>query len=187
MSTVANEPTVRDCAKAVIDAVDKHGDDQAVLLSAIKGPIAELLQRDDLRDIGIPRQGNNVSFSRYLYFDGELSILLFEVPNDKAIPPHDHGVWEGFCVYRGRVQHKVYVRTDDGSVEGFARLDTVCDDIMEPGDVAIVAPPADIHSFKALEEGTLGLTIVNGPYKDERHYYQPEANTYVIKKQRNAR
>ncbi len=52
---------------------------------------------------------------------------------------------------------------------------------------AFVAPPADIHSFTALEDGTLGLTIVNGAYKDERHYYRPETNSYVVKKQQNPR
>lgn len=181
------EPTVRSCATAIIAAVESHGDDRCALIEAIKAPLAKLTRRDDLRDLGIPRQGNNVAFSRYLYFDGELSILLFEVPKGRTIPPHDHGVWEGFCVYRGKVRHTVYQRADDGAVEGFAELETVQDDVMGPGDLAIVAPPADIHSFTALEDGTLGITIVNGAYKEERHYYQPEAKTYVVKKQRNAR
>lgn len=187
MPAARNGPTVRSCARALIDAVETHGDDQTALLPAIKAATAELTARDDLCDLGVPRQGNNVDFSRYLYFDGELSILLFEVPMGKTIPPHDHGVWEGFCVCRGRVRHKVYMRADDGSVDGFAELETVRDDIMGQGDVAIVAPPADIHSFEALDEGTLGLTIVNGAYKEERHYYQPDARTYVVKKQRNPR
>ena len=182
-----NQPTVRQCATAIADAIARHGDDQAALAAALEVPIAELTERDDLREMGIPREGNNVAFSRYLYFDGELSILLFEVPKDREIPPHDHGVWEGFSVYRGRVQHRVYRRADDGTREGFAELETLRDDIMGVGDVAIVAPPADIHSFTALEEGTLGITVVNGTYKEDRHYYQPDAKTYVVKRQRNAR
>lgn len=181
------EPTVRSCATAIIAAVESHGDNRSALIEAIKAPLAKLTKREDLRDLGIPRQGNNVAFSRYLYFDGELSILLFEVPKGRTVPPHDHGVWEGFCVYRGKVRHTVYQRADDGTIEGFAELETVQDDVMEPGDLAIVAPPADIHSFTALEDGALGITIVNGAYKKERHYYEPEAKTYVVKKQHNAR
>ncbi len=187
MPTATEAGSVRGCAKALIDLVERYGDDQTALISAIKSPISELTKRDDLLDLGIPRQGNNVAFSKYLYFDGQLSIILFEVPKGKTIPPHDHGVWEGFCVYRGRIRHKVYRRADDGSVDGYAQLETVDDDILGPGDVVIVAPPADIHSFTALEDGTLGLTIVNGAYKDERHYYRPETNSYVVKKQQNPR
>ena len=181
------QPTVRDCATAIIETIARCGDDQAALASGLRAPIAELTKRNDLRDLGIPRQGNNVAFSRYLYFDGELSILLFEVPSDREVPPHDHGVWESFCVYRGRARHTVYRRADDGAQEGYAELETVRDDVMDVGDVAIVAPPADIHSFTALEEGTLGITVVNGTYKEDRHYYQPDAKTYVVKKQRTPR
>lgn len=181
------EISVRDCAREIIAAVKAHGKDRAALLSALKAPLAALTERDDLRDLGIPRQGNNVAFSSYLYFDGELSILLFEVPHERAVPPHDHGVWEGFCVYRGKVRHSVYRRADDASVEGFAELETVDEGIMRQGDLAIVAPPADIHSFQALEEGTLGITVVNGTYKRERLYYQPENKTYTVKTPNNPR
>jgi predicted metal-dependent enzyme (double-stranded beta helix superfamily) len=182
-----SHPTIRACAQEITAAIERQGGDGEALRAAIAAPLRELMQRDDLRELGIPRQGNNVAFSRYLYFDGELSILLFEVPSDRKVPPHDHGVWEGFCVYRGKVQHTVYRRADDGSVDGYAELETVQDEVMEPGDVAIVAPPADIHGFVALEEGTLGITVVNGAYKEERLYYQPDEKTYVVKKQRTAR
>lgn len=185
MSTATQWLSVRSCAKALINAVAEHGDDQKALIAAIKATIAELAKRPDLLELGIPRQGNNVASSQYLYFDGQLSILIFEVPKGQTIPPHDHGVWEAFCVYRGQVRHRVYLRVDDGSVDGYAELETVDDDELAEGDVVIVAPPADIHSFTALEEGTLGLTVVNGAYSKQRHYYQPEANSYVVKQPSN--
>ena len=185
MSAATQWPSVRDCAKALIDAVEEHGDDRNALIAAIKAPIAELAKRPDLLELGIPRQGNNVDFSQYLYFDGQLSILIFEVPKGKTIPAHDHGVWEAFCVYKGQVRHKIYMRVDDGSVDGYADLETVDDGAMTEGDVVIVAPPADIHSFTALQEGTLGLTVVNGAYSEQRRYYQPESNSYVVKKPSN--
>jgi predicted metal-dependent enzyme (double-stranded beta helix superfamily) len=55
----------------------------------------------------------------YLYFDGELSILLYQVPKGKTIPPHDHGIWETLSVYRGRMKH-VVTSADDGLVPGMS-------------------------------------------------------------------
>ena len=178
---------LRDCAQMIIDAIVQSGDDYVALASALKDPIARLIKRDDLVSIGAPRPTNNVASSQYLYFDGELSILLFEVPVDKIIPPHDHGIWEAFCTYRGKVSHKTMRRIDDESVDGYAELETISEDTLGPGDLTIIAPPADIHSFTALEQGSLGLTIANGPYKQKRHYYQPENNTYFVKSQTNFR
>jgi predicted metal-dependent enzyme (double-stranded beta helix superfamily) len=187
MSISEIAPPIRDCARMIIDAIVHSGDDYAALALALKDPVAGLVKRDDLLTVGAPRQGNNVASSQYLYFDGELSILLFEVPIDRIIPPHDHGIWEAFCTYRGKVSHKTMRRIDDESVDGYAELETISEDILGPGDLAIIAPPADIHSFTALEQGSLGLSIANGPYKQERHYYQPEKNTYVVKSPTNFR
>lgn len=180
-------PNTRECAQMIIDAIAQSGDDYAAMASALKTPLAELIKNDNLSALGAPRQGNNVTSSLYLYFDGQLSILLFEVPSDRTIPPHDHGIWEAFCTYRGKVRHETMRRIDDESVDGYAELETISEDILGPGDLTVIAPPADIHSFTALQEGTLGLTIANGPYKHNRHYYQPETNTYVVKPQVNFR
>jgi predicted metal-dependent enzyme (double-stranded beta helix superfamily) len=180
-------PSTRECAQMIIAAIAQSGDDYVAMASAFKAPLAELIKHDDLSAQGAPRQGNNVASSHYLYFDGQLSILLFEVPSDRTIPPHDHGIWEAFCTYRGKIKHETMRRIDDESIDGYAELETLGEDILGPGDLAIIAPPADIHSFTALEEGTLGLAIANGPYKHNRHYYQPENNTYVVKPQANFR
>ncbi|MFT5219532.1 MAG: putative metal-dependent enzyme (double-stranded beta helix superfamily) [Gammaproteobacteria bacterium] len=179
--------SIRDCAQKIIAAIAQSGDDYPALASALRAPVADLVKNDNLVALGAPRQGNNVASSHYLYFDGQLSILLFEVPSDRTIPPHDHGIWEAFCTYRGRVRHQTLRRIDDESVSGYAELETLSDDILGAGELTIIAPPADIHSFTALETGTLGLTIANGPYKRERHYYQPENNSYVVKPQVNFR
>jgi hypothetical protein len=81
----------------------------------------------------------------------------------------------------------VYARADDGNVPGIAELRVESDAVLERGDFAIVSPPADIHSFTALEEGTYGITVVNGAYKPERHYYDPAAGTYEVRTGHNAR
>ena len=130
---------------------------------------------------------NFVAFSRYLYYDGELSILIYAVPKGRPIPAHDHGIWETLSVYRGRIDHIVYARTDDGSVPGVAKLRVEEEAVLGPGDFAIVTPPSDIHSFTALDDDTYGITVVNGAYKAERHYYDPVAGTYEVRAGRNRR
>ena len=187
MAAPSSASAVRDCARAIVDAIELHGRDSARLGDSIRMALAALIDEPDLIERGIPRVGNNVAFSRYLYFDGDLSILLFEVPKGKPIPPHDHGIWETLSVYRGRVRHVVYERTDDASVDGVADLRVTEDRVLERGDFAIVAPPFDIHGFTALDEGTYGITVVSGVYQAERRYYQPEQRTYTVKRALNPR
>lgn len=179
--------TIRECAGSIVTALRTHSTDSIALGRAIDGALRKLVARPDLLEAGAPRQGNNVAMSRYLYFDGELSILLYEVPKGQTIPAHDHGIWETVTVYRGSMRHVVYERIDDGATPGFAELRTIDDRVLAPADFAIVAPPNDIHSFTALSDGTYGITVVNGPYKDDRHYYKPEEKSYVVKRQHNAR
>ena len=186
-SPVTSSSAVRDSAQAILAAIAEHGNASASIAPAIRAALATLMEEPDLLERGIERHGNNVAFSRYLYYDGELSILIYEVPKERTIPAHDHGIWETLSVYRGRLRHVVYARTDDGRVPGVAELRVQEDVVLERGDFAIVAPPADIHSFTALEEGTYGITVVNGAYKAERHYYDPAAGTYEIRAGRNVR
>lgn len=184
----ANRPiTIHDCAEAVIEAIGRAGQDMDRLRRDIHPPVARLMARPDLLTLGVPREGNNVAFSQYLYYDSQLSILLFQVPRDKPIPPHDHGIWETVFVYRGRLKHTVYERQDDGTRPGFADLKVIDDRILEQGDMALVAPPRDIHGFTGLTDETFGITVVNGAYRPDRHYYRPEEKTYLIRGQRNAR
>jgi len=178
---------VRDCAQAILAAIAQHGNDGAAIAPRIRAALATLIQEPDLLDRGVERQGNNVAFSRYLYYDGELSILIYEVPKGRPIPPHDHGIWETLSVYRGRLRHTVYARTDDGSVPGVANLRVVEEAILGPGDFAIVTPPADIHGFTALDDPTYGITVVNGAYKAKRHYFDPVAGTCEVRAGRNVR
>jgi predicted metal-dependent enzyme (double-stranded beta helix superfamily) len=178
---------VRDCAQAIHAAIAMHGNDGAAIAPRIRAALAPLIQEPDLLERGVERQGNNVAFSRYLYYDGELSILIYEVPKGRPIQAHDHGIWETLSVYRGRLRHTVYARTDDGSVPGVANLRVEEEAVLGPGDFAIVTPPADIHSFTALDEHTYGITVVNGAYKGQRHYYDPVAGTYEVRAGRNVR
>jgi predicted metal-dependent enzyme (double-stranded beta helix superfamily) len=172
---------------AIVAAIARHGNDSAALAPDIDAALKELMREPDLLERGVAREGNNVAFSRYLYFDGELSILIYEVPKDRPIPAHDHGIWETLSVYRGRLRHRVYERVDDGRTPGVADLRIKDDRVLARGDFAIVAPPSDIHAFTALDDDTYGITVVNGAYKPQRHYYDPEAGSYVVRQGRNVR
>ncbi len=184
MANPETASAIRTCARAVIDAVATHGHDTDRLTAALQGPFAALVARPDLCEIGVPRAGNHVANSFYLYYDGDLSIVLFELPKGKRIPAHDHGNWESMAIYLGRVQHTVYERRDDGSVPGRADLAVIDDRVLEAGDSAVIAPPADIHSFMALTDGSWGITVASGIYKSERAYFQPDAGTVVIRNPR---
>lgn len=170
--------TVRDLAQEVQRQVSIHGSDGPKLLEGLRDPLSKILA-SDLSSTGVKREGNHIDTSRYLYYDGEMSITFDHLPKDKYIPPHDHGVWEAMAIYSGQLKHIVYDRKDDGGTEGYAELEVVDDRVLERNDMAIVAPPMEIHSFTALTDDTWSVTVVGGRYKDDRAYYKPETNSYV--------
>jgi predicted metal-dependent enzyme (double-stranded beta helix superfamily) len=175
--------TTRESSRAVIAAIerfDRDHDNQALrdgLLKATQGLIA----RPDLLKLGTKRQANHIDNSKYLYFDGQVSMTLDQFPKGKLIPPHDHGIWEALVVCRGRLRHTVYERADDGTIEGYADLRVVEDCELKPGEVTMVVPPAEIHSFQAQADETYVITIVGGEYSPLRHYYQVEEKTYITR------
>ena len=146
----------------------------------ISGPIKKFLSIKNLSNYGINRQGNNVKTSKYLYFDCQYSFLLFEIQKDQIIPPHDHGITEILCVYEGKLKHNLYKRIDDQNKKGFAKLKSIQSKEISSGDFVIVNPPNDIHSFKAVDNKVIGITVINGEYKLDRHYYNIENNSYKV-------
>ena len=169
--------TIRDLAQEVQRQMTAHGSDGPKLLDVLRSPITRFLD-NDLSTVGVFRAGNHIDESRYLYYDGDMSITFDHMPKDKDIPPHDHGIWEALALYSGRLHHTVYDRKDDGSRDGHAELEIIDDRVLEPKDMAIVAPPAEIHGFTALTDDTWTVTIVGGPYKLDRAYYNPTDNSY---------
>lgn len=178
---VDSELAVRDCARTIIALIERVGQDGPRLLEGLREPMARLLARPNLLSLGVKREGNHIDNSKYLYFDGQLIMTMDQFPKGKFIPPHDHGVWEALCIYRGAVDHKVYERKDDGSKPGYADLTTIDDRVLRQGDMSIVAMPAEVHGFTALDDETYSLTVVGGHYKSDRHYFKPEEKTCVVR------
>ena len=178
MASKTLDYTARDLADEVVRLVAEHGADGAKLLDGLREPYQRMLSQD-LDGAGVKRQGNHIDNSKYLYYDGEMSITFDQLPKGKFIPPHDHGVWEAMGIYSGQLKHVVYDREDDGTKEGYAELKVIEDRVLGANDIAMVAPPAEIHSFEALTDDTFAITIVGGRYKDDRAYFKPEKNSYV--------
>jgi len=183
MSDVSSDHSIRTSARALIETIDRYNVDRdsEKLRSGLLKATQALAARPDLFTLGAKRQANHIDNSKWLYYDGQLSLTLDEFPKDKLIPPHDHGIWEAIVVCTGRLSHTVYARADDGKVEGRAELRVVEDVELTTGDITMVVPPGDIHSFKALTDGTFVITIVGGEYSPTRHYYRTEDNTYVVR------
>ncbi|MFT5175391.1 MAG: putative metal-dependent enzyme (double-stranded beta helix superfamily) [Gammaproteobacteria bacterium] len=175
---MSSQYTPLDLARDVMKLVAEHGSDGPKLLEGLREPYTKILACD-LSKAGVKRQGNHIDNSKYLYYDGVMSITFDQLPKGKYIPPHDHGVWEAMGIYSGQLKHVVYDRLDDGTKEGYADLQSIDDRILERNDTAIVAPPAEIHSFEALTDDTFAVTIVGGRYKEDRAYYKPEKKSYV--------
>jgi predicted metal-dependent enzyme (double-stranded beta helix superfamily) len=176
---------VRACAREIAAISDRGAAEDTALVAGLLPALARLASRD-LLSLGVKRQANHVPNSRFLYYDGLLTITMDEYPKGKRIPPHDHGVWEALIACTGRFQHTTYRRLDDGSREGYADLAVAEDRVLEPGDIAIVAQPAEIHSFLALEERTFAMAVVGGHYKEQRHYFNPADKTCVVRRPKAA-
>ena len=84
---------MRDCAQQLIRLFDKHKGDQPRLRDGILAATRTLLDRADLTALGAKRQGNFVSNSKYLYYDGQLEVTLNQTPCNVLFPVH--GSWNG--------------------------------------------------------------------------------------------
>ncbi|MEL0110415.1 MAG: hypothetical protein VW835_01670 [Rickettsiales bacterium] len=174
--------SIRECADAVRQAIANNQSDLEGLRTDLLEAARPFISRPDLFELGTKRPANHIDNSKYIYYDGELSITLDQLPKDMVVPPHDHGIWEALIILKGRLHHAVYDRTDDGSVDGHAELKCIEDKEFKPMELAMVIPPAEIHSFTALDDETYILTIVGGDYAINRHYYNVEESSYVVAK-----
>lgn len=185
MSTTDGAYSIRDCAREVIASIEMHPD-AVPPAEDVRQAVQKLMRRPDLFSLGVKREANHIDASKWLYYDGQVAIQLDKVPKGKFIPPHDHGVWEAMTVVRGRLEHTMYERKDDESTPGFADLAVVDARVLAEGDFVMVAMPAEIHSFTALDDDTYTMTVVGGNYKPERLYFKPEEKTYVVRRPKAA-
>ena len=175
--------SIRTCAARMIRTIDAYAldHDSVKLRQGLLDATLPVSQRSDLYKLGVKRQANHIENAKWLYYDDQLTLELDEFPKGKFIPPHDHGVWEALVLCSGTLKHTTYERVDDQSVEGHSELKVVEEVMMKVGDIAMVVPPSDIHSFEAMSDDTFALTIVGVEYSPLRHYYNLSANTYAVR------
>ena len=183
MSQFDNPSSIRTCVHRMILTIDNYAQDHdpIKLRQGLLDATLPVSQRSDLYKLGTKRQANHIENAKWLYYDDQLTLEHDEFPKGKFIPPHDHGVWEALVLCKGSLKHTTYERVDDRSVEGHSELKVVEEVMMKVGDIAMVVPPSDIHSFEAMTDDTFALTIVGGEYSPLRHYYNLSANTYAVR------
>ena len=102
------------------DVLDRMVSDDAVL----KGKIGTI----DRNDIMV-----------YLSPKGSFSMRLFVWAPLAFSPIHDHGAWGVIGAFAGQVDETKYRRLDDGSKEGYAKIEQASRAILNPGDTAYVS------------------------------------------------
>jgi predicted metal-dependent enzyme (double-stranded beta helix superfamily) len=171
---------LRDYGTRVNELFEAYRDDRTGLVDKLLEVTQSLLKRPDMLNYGVARKGNHLKNSKWLYYDGHLEVTLTEYTTNKQIPVHDHGNAEALIVYCGRVKHCLYERVDAGDIEGYADVRILEERILQRGDIVLVAPPLDIHSFIGLDDNTFVIAVADGAYKLDRHYYNTENKTYVV-------
>lgn len=134
--------------------------ENAVHLLHEEGLSRAVLERiaDGLRDLAaerdlwtgpeFPPPGEEERQTRYLIAGGEdqsFVLYLNVMRPGKRIPPHDHTTWACIAAVEGAEENTLWIREDDRSVPGRARIRPGPVHIIEPG-AAIAMMPEDIHS-----------------------------------------
>lgn len=171
---------IRECAQDLMKLFESPSREETVLRQRILAAARPLLERLDLTSLGVKRQGNFVNNSMFIYYDGQLEITLNQMPNGVRFPAHDHGTCEANMIYSGRLAHTVYERIDDGARPGHANLAVIEDRVLERGDISVMVPPVEIHSFMGLTDDTFLLTVVDGKLNANRHFYDLETQSYSV-------
>ena len=79
--------TIRECADAVRAAIERNQNNLERLRSELLKAVRTFILREDLYELGAKRPGNHIDNSKYIYYDGELSITLDQLPKNMVVPP----------------------------------------------------------------------------------------------------
>lgn len=177
----ASAPSIRRSVLRIIDALDARDGDIVAAENEVGQHMQDILARDDLLEIAARREAVLFDNSAWLYWDTEFSVVMSEIPEDRVITPHNHGIWEYIGIYRGEMDYTRYRRTDDLSRPGRATLEITEQGVLEPGDLTLAhSPPHDIHGMTALTT-TYAIAVYAGKLAPVRQFYDPEAGTYIEK------
>jgi predicted metal-dependent enzyme (double-stranded beta helix superfamily) len=182
---MSSEYSARECAHEVTESIVAAKGDLEQVGRDVVAPMQRLMDRPDLLTLGVERTAVHGDLARYLYYDGQLMIIVSQFHKGAVIPVHDHGTWEAVGIYRGKMEHTLYRETGGGSRPGDAPLEVVETSVLSPFDVRSAIPPkTEIHGFTALSEDTMLLVVVGGQYKPVRRYFHVDDGTYFERGER---
>lgn len=156
--------------------VRQHGEINDASLAEVARRMADLTKRDNLEELADAARARGERL--YSEPDG-FQLMLARFPSTTAV--HTHGTWGVMAGYKGHESYKQWVREDDGSKPGFARLKLVREIRVNPGDVGWwYSPPSDIHQQIPDEGGAIELILMGLPPAEERLYFDLESDSYVV-------
>ncbi len=122
--------------------------------------------------------GNSIgTWLLYRAGDGGLALSSLVVPPGVQTPVHDHLAWGLVGLFRGNQDEKVFLRRDNGAVEGRADLELAERHPLSPGDFYELLPHNDIHRVRTTSDVTsVSLHLLgNDNGCIWRHRFDPEA------------
>ena len=172
-SVATTHPSIQQFIAEAHEILDRRGAPVKEALEEIGERMKVLTARDDLEQLKEQAGGGRL----YSEPDG-LQLMLAQFDDTTAI--HTHGAWGVEVGYRGRERYTQWVREDDGSQSGHARLRMVNDQTIERGRVGYwFAPPNDIHRQWPEGGPSVVLILMGNPPGATRLYFDTEHNTYT--------
>ncbi len=157
------------------EILERHGGPIEAAFEEIGERMKPLVKRTDLEEL---RDGSGLPGNRLHSEPDGFQLMLASFPQTTAI--HTHGAWGVMVGYRGNERYRQWVREDDGSREGHAKLRLLRDIAVTPGDAGWWHPPPnDIHQQVPEPGGVLELILMGNPPTDRRLYFDLENDTYV--------
>lgn len=101
-----------------------------------------------------------------IYFspEGNFSMRLFVWLPTVQYPIHDHGAWGIMGGFANKTQEIKYNRLDDGSIEGYARIQEVDRQFITPNETTHVLP-LSIHHMSSPNKTSLTLHVYGRPVR----------------------
>jgi predicted metal-dependent enzyme (double-stranded beta helix superfamily) len=111
------------------------------------------------------------------------TLMLARFPHEAPTPVHNHNSWAVLLVVSGRDRHLRWVRVDEGTEPGQARIRVAEERELEPGDALFLpAPPHDIHSQQGVGGPAWELVLFGtNPDVRPRAYFDPERQTVAYR------
>jgi predicted metal-dependent enzyme (double-stranded beta helix superfamily) len=117
--------------------------------------------------------------------DHSLAVFVGSWLPGRGAPPHNHGTWAVIAGVEGAERNTLWVRMDDGSRPGYAKICKRREQVLGPGEVMTFQPDS-IHSVVNETDRVSVSLHVYGTHINHTHRFQfdPDRNSasaYIVK------